>query len=88
VGDDAPPAGDAQLEVESLDPVLVGIVREHQDRVVGWMRDQPGCWGFLAGQAVAACRAHTGRSLTGEERRLVWDRLWRLLESIKGRVLS
>jgi hypothetical protein len=52
------------------------------------MRDEPGCWGFLAGQAVTACRAQTGRSLTDEERRLVWDRLWWLLETIKGRVLS
>lgn len=86
--DDSPLAGDGPLEVPVLDPVLVRIVRQHQDRVVGWMRDEPGCWGFLAGQAVAACRARAGRPLSDPERRLVWDRLWWLLESIKGRVLG
>jgi hypothetical protein len=80
--------GDGPLTVEALDPVLTRIVREHQDRVVGWMRDEPGCWGFLAGQAVAAGRTRVDRPLTDQERRLVWDRLWWLLENIKGRVLS
>ena len=75
--------GDGPLTVEALDPVLTRVVREHQDRVVGWMRDEPGCWGFLAGQAVAACRAQVGRPLADTERRLVWDRLWWLLENIK-----
>ncbi len=78
---DSPP-----LTPAALDPVLVGVVRDHQDRVVGWMRDEAGCWGFLAGQAVAACRRQAGRTLTDPERRLVWSRLWWLLENLKREV--
>jgi hypothetical protein len=75
------------LAVHDLDPVLGGMIREHQEKVVGWMRDEPGCWGFLAGKAVAASRQHAGRALTDSERRLVWSRLWWLLENIKKEVL-
>jgi hypothetical protein len=73
----------ASLTLKTLDPVLTSIIREHSDRVIGWIRDEPGCWGFLAGQAVAGCRRELGRSLEELERRLVWDRLWWLLETIK-----
>ena len=52
------------------------------------MREEPGCWGFLAGQAVAACRRSLDRPLEDAERRLVWSRLWSLLETIKLRVLG
>ena len=68
------PEGDA-LQVEDLDPVLAGVIRGHRDKVVGWIRDEPGCWGFLA-----------GRSLSEEERQMVWSRLWWLLENIKREV--
>ena len=71
------------LTLKTLDPILTSLVREHRGKVVGWMQDEPGCWGFLAGQAVAACRRELGRSLEELERRLVWDRLWWLLETIK-----
>ena len=76
------------LTLKTLDPILTSLIREHNDRVVGWMRDEPGCWGFLAGQAVAACRRDLGRGLEEMERRLVWDRLWWLLETIKKDVLG
>ena len=76
------------LTLKTLDPILTGLVREHREQVVGWMRDEPGCWGFLAGQAVAACRRDLGRSLEDLERRLVWDRLWWLLETIKQEVIE
>ena len=78
----------APLTNETLDPVLTRLVREEQEKVVGWLRDEPGCWGYLAGKAVAACRELAGRPLEDAERRLVWDRLWRWLEYIKSRVGS
>ncbi len=79
------PEGDS-LPVDRLDPVLAGVIRDHRDKVVGWMRDVPGCWGFLAGQAVAGCRKQVDRSLSEQERQLVWSRLWSLLENIKREV--
>ena len=78
----------APLTNETLDPVLTRLVREEQEKVVGWLRDEPGCWGYLAGKAVAACRELAGRPLEDAERRLVWDRLWWWLEYIKSRVGS
>lgn len=81
-------ADDGPLNVENLGPVLIQVVREHKEKVVGWMRDEPGCWGYLAGQAVTTCRAQVNRPLADAERRLVWDRLWWLLENIKKEVLS
>jgi hypothetical protein len=77
-----------RLSSDILDSLLTGVIRDHKAKVVGWMRDEPGCWGFLAGQAVAACRREVGRPLTDAERRLVWDRLWRFLEEIKAQVLG
>jgi hypothetical protein len=81
-------AGVDLLTVEDLDPVLTGVIRDNQDKVVGWLRNEPGCWGFLAGKAVAACRQQAGRLLTEPERRLVWSRLWWGLENIKQQVNS
>jgi len=54
-------------------------VARHQERVAAWARSEPGSWGYLAGQAVLACRKRLGRSLTEPERRVVWDLLWRTL---------
>ena len=71
-------------EPESLDPLLMSIIRDNREKVVGWITGQPGCWGFLAGKAVAACRAQKGGPLADQERRLVWHRLWSLLEQIKA----
>ncbi len=79
---DGVPEGDA-LNVDDLDPVLAGVIRDHRDKVVGWMRNEPGCWGFLACQAVAGRRKQLGRSLSEQERQMVWGRLWWLLENIK-----
>ena len=76
------------LTLETLDPILTEVVQEHRDKVIGWMREEPGCWGFLAGQAVSACRRSLDRPLQDAERRLVWSRLWSLLETIKLRVLG
>ena len=79
---DALPQGDS-LPIDHLDSVMAGVIRDHRDKVVGWISDEPGCWGFLAGQAVAGCRKQVGRSLSEQERQMVWSRLWWVLENIK-----
>lgn len=79
-------AGVDLLTVADLDPTLTGVIRDNPEKVIGWLRDEPGCWGFLAGKAVAVCRQQAGRPLTEPERRLVWSRLWWWLENIKRQV--
>lgn len=69
--------------LESLDPLLLSLLRANREKVAGWIRDEPGSWGFLAGKAVAACREQAGRPLTDPERRLVWQRLWQLLSQLR-----
>ena len=85
---DYSPPGPAGLTPATLDALLEGIIRAHKAKVVGWLRDEPGCWGFLAGQAVAAGRAQLGRPMTQAERRQVWDRLWWWLEQVKAGVMG
>lgn len=75
------------MDLDTLDPLLSEIIRDNRQKVVGWMAGEPGCWGFLAGKAVAACRAQMKRPLAEDERRLVWRRLWWWLEQVKGRVV-
>ena len=83
----APDPATSPLELDSLDPVLADIIRDNREKVVGWMAGEPGCWGFLAGKAINACRAHLGRPLADQERRLVWHRLWSWLEQLEDRSL-
>ena len=71
---------------EVIDPILAEVVTGNQDKVVAWMRGEPGAWGFLAGQAVAAVRSRADRKLEDAERRLVWSRLWWWLEQVKARI--
>ena len=71
---------------EVIDPILAEVVKGNQNKVVGWMKGEPGAWGFLAGQAVAAVRSSAGRRLEDPERRLVWSRLWWWLEQVKARI--
>ena len=83
---DATESAPSHLELETLDPLVSGIIRHNREKVDGWIANDPGCWGFLAGKAVTACRAKLGRSLADQERRLVWRRLWSWLEQVKSRV--
>ena len=69
---------------EIIDPSLADVVKGNQDKVVGWMKGEPGAWGFLAGQAVYAVRTLAGRSLGDMERRLVWSRMRWWLEQVKA----
>ena len=71
------------FDLESLDRVLVNLIASDKDKVISWVREEPGSWGFLAGKAVTAYRAELERSLTEKERRIVWARLWSFLENLK-----
>ncbi len=77
-----PVVGD--LDWEALDGLLADVIRENRDKVVGWAAGEAGCWGFLAGKAITACRTRVGRSLGDRERRIVWHRLWSWLEQVAG----
>ncbi len=68
-----------------IDPILADVVKGNQDKVVAWMKGEPGAGGFLAGQAVATVRSHADRTLADGERRIVWSRLWWWLEQVKAR---
>ena len=68
---------------EGLDFLLVAVIRENREKVAGWMKDEPGSWGFLAGKAVRRCREQKGEPLTDPERRIVWHRLWQILSELK-----
>ncbi len=70
-----PPPDDRCPMHESLQAVLAA----HPDRVAAWLRNEPGAWGYLAGQAVLAERRRLGRPLTDRERRAVWQALWNRL---------
>ena len=79
---------DDTLTLEKLAPILGGVVLDNREKVQGWIRDESGCWGYLAGKAVTATRDRLGRPLNDEERRLVWHRLWWVLENIKREAVS
>ena len=74
------------LDLEVLDPVLTHVLSEHSEKAWSWMRNEPGAWGFLAGQGVVATRRQLERQLTDSERRMVWSRLWWWLEQLKLRL--
>ena len=65
----------------ALDQILARVADDHPDRVDGWIRDEPGHWGFFAGQAVLAVRQLVGRRLEEPERRFVWHRMWQVLQN-------
>ena len=69
-----------------LDSLLLDLLRTNREKVAAWLRDEPGSWGFLAGQAVIAVRRETGRPLTDPERRQVWHRLWQLLSQLRAQM--
>ena len=64
----------------ALDQLLEAVADAHPERVDGWLRDEPGQWGFFAGQAVLAVRNLIDRSLEEPERRYVWHRMWLVLQ--------
>ena len=74
------------FDLESLDQVLVNLITSDKDKVISWVREEPGSWGFLAGKAVTAYRTELERSLTEKERQIVWARLWSFLENLKAQL--
>ena len=68
-----------------LDRILLGVADAHPQQVAGWMRNEPGQWGFLAGQAILAVRQLVDRRLEDPERRWVWHRMWVVLQDRKWR---
>ena len=72
-------AADAGADA-ALDQLLENVADAHPDRVDGWLRNEPGHWGFFAGQAVLAVRELIGRRLEDPERRYVWHRMWLVLQ--------
>jgi len=71
-----------------IDQLLIDVLNGNQAKVIGWIKGEQGAWGFLAGQAVISVRGHVGRDLANAERRLVWSRMWSLLEQVKARIVS
>ena len=71
---------------DEIDLLLVDVVKDNQAKVVDWIKGEQGAWGFLAGQAVIRVRGYVGRDLANAERRLVWSRMWSLLEQVKARI--
>ena len=66
-----------------LDAILNSVLAEHAATVDAWLRDEPGSWGALAGQAILATRRALRRSLSDAERRIVWQAMWDRLGAIK-----
>lgn len=66
-----------------LEPILGVVLDAHGATVAAWLRDEPGSWGALAGQAVLATRRALGRSLSDAERRIVWQALWDRLVALR-----
>lgn len=67
-----------------LDAILLATLNEQAGLVAAWLRDEPGSWGALAGQAIIATRRALGRSLTDAERRIVWQTLWDRLALLRA----
>ena len=78
--------GEYAVDLESLDRVLVNLIASDKDKVISWVREEPGSWGYLAGKAVTAYRTELDRSLTEKERQIVWSRLWSFLENLKAQL--
>ena len=66
-----------------LAAILAAVTAEDSGLVAAWLRDEPGSWGALAGQAVLMTHRALGRRLTDTERRVVWQALWDRLTAIR-----
>ena len=74
---------ESSLTEHQLRDAIDLTVESNPTVVRDWLADRPGCWGFLAGKAVMACRKNVGRVLTDHERRIVWHELWGALTKLK-----
>jgi len=62
--------------LNAIEQAVQTTVEANAQAVRRWKAQEPGSWGFLAGQAVDACRRSLSRRLLDEERRQVWRHLW------------
>ena len=74
----------SSLPALHMNDSIDGVLRAHDVQVRAWLANEPGSWGYLAGQAVLAERRRLGRSLTERERRAVWQALWDRLMEIRA----
>lgn len=71
-------------EPDGLREAVEETVAAHPEMVRRWAGNQPGAWGFLAGQGVLAYRRKLGRRLSDAERRSLWHALWTKLDRMFG----
>ena len=64
---------------DALADAVAATLASHPAAVERWRANEPGAWGYLAGQGVLAYRARLERQLTDVERRRVWAALWTAL---------
>ena len=84
-GDNSDADTNANAGPDALAALLAGIADAHPDRLAAWIRNEPGHWGFFAGQAVLAVRRLLGRRLEEPERRFVWHQMWLILQERRRR---
>jgi hypothetical protein len=70
----------------SIDDAVTAAVRERPELVDDARRQVPKAWGQLAALGVVTFRRMTGRAPTDEERRAIWDGLWRAVTDGPGRL--
>jgi Asp-tRNA(Asn)/Glu-tRNA(Gln) amidotransferase B subunit len=69
---------------EAIAEAVERVIAEHRQEVDRWLADEPGAWGFLAGQCIIRCREALGRRLSEAERRAVWQALWDALVELRS----
>jgi len=75
-------------EIRVVGRILDVVIEENHDSVANWLNNKSGSWGALAGKGIVAVTRAEGRSLTQEEKRVVWHLMWKKLESIKNSSVS
>lgn len=63
--------------------VVEATITDNAEMVAAWQAGTPKSWGYLAGRAVGSTRGRLNRTLTDEERRLVWAMLWAKLQELR-----
>ncbi|MFQ6029969.1 MAG: hypothetical protein ACE5Q6_21050 [Dehalococcoidia bacterium] len=71
---------------DDISPILLEVLRDNPEKVMGWLQNESGCWEILADKAVASRRAQCGHDISKIEQRLVWDRLWWMLDQLKQQI--
>jgi hypothetical protein len=71
------------VAADVLPAIVAEVLAAHAEQVGRWRRNEPGAWGFLAGQVVLAYRRTLGRPLSDAERRRAWAAAWSTLESTR-----